>query len=228
MSGSQPLTRIRAALDEHGILVRGVANFNCGEGPLLSDGASACCVVLLGNIGGSMWPAFSRWRRDHVVSNPLDTWSKSLIQPLATALNATAYFPSDPPYQPFQQWAMQAERLTRSPLGILFHPQFGLWHGYRGALGLATGINDFPRSGDEACDVDNEPEWHCDACPVGAVSRSRFDVRTCHDYLSSRKGQETCMVNGCAVRNACEPGAGHRYPPSQLRFHMEALVRAGS
>ena len=29
---------------------------------------------------------------------------------------------------------MRAEGLKPSPIGILMHPQFGLWHAYRGAL----------------------------------------------------------------------------------------------
>ena len=30
---------------------------------------------------------------------------------------------------------MRAEGLKPSPLGVLVHPDFGLWHGYRGAIG---------------------------------------------------------------------------------------------
>ena len=50
----------------------------------------------------------------------------------------TAWFPSEKPWQPFQQWAMRAEGLKASPLGVLIHPDYGLWHGYRGAIGFAA------------------------------------------------------------------------------------------
>ncbi len=29
---------------------------------------------------------------------------------------------------------MAAEGLKPSPLGLLMHPEYGLWHGYRGAI----------------------------------------------------------------------------------------------
>ena len=32
---------------------------------------------------------------------------------------------------------MRAEAVAPSPLGILIHPDYGLWHAYRGALAFA-------------------------------------------------------------------------------------------
>lgn len=226
MSGSFPLEQIAAALDPHGIMLRGVASFDAGEGPPLDDGVSARSVVLLGNVGGSIWPHFSRWRQGYDGADPLDTWSKSLILPLARALGAAAYFPSDPPYQPFQQWAMRAEDLRPSPLGILLHRRYGLWHGYRGALGFPFEI-DSEHAGDEA-GPENAGGWEeacAAACPAGAVTAAGFDALRCHRYLSSAAGEATCMAGGCAVRNCCPVGAEYRYPEDQLRFHMAALTR---
>ena len=33
-----------------------------------------------------------------------------------------------PPYWPFQQWARRAEPVHPSPIGVLIHPRYGLWH----------------------------------------------------------------------------------------------------
>ncbi|EUB96274.1 hypothetical protein PMI07_001876 [Rhizobium sp. CF080] len=218
------LAAAAGALERHGILIRGVVNFGSGEGPLLSDGSVANSVVLLGNVGGSIWPAFTEWRKSYGCPDPLDTWSKSLIRPLAEQLGATAYFPSDPPWQPFQQWAMRAEGLKPSPLGILIHPEFGLWHGYRGALGFPFAIEMSSEEADHPCE--NCTEKPClTACPVDAVSLSGFDIARCRAYLAGEAGRATCMVSGCAARYACPAGAQYRYPPEQLRFHMEALMR---
>ena len=221
---SAVLAEIAAALEPQGILIRGVVNFGAGEGPLLGDGSTAKSVVLLGNAGGSIWPAFTQWRKDHDGPDPLDTWSKAFVGPLAERLAATAYFPSDPPWQPFQQWAMRAEGLKPSPLGILIHPQFGLWHGYRGALGFPFAIEAAFRKAEHPCDsCVGKP---ClSACPVDAVGLSGFDIPRCRTYLASDAGMATCMVSGCAARNACPVGARYRYPAEQLRFHMEALMR---
>ncbi|HXV31087.1 MAG TPA: ferredoxin, partial [Sinorhizobium sp.] len=168
------LETIRAAFRPHGLFLRGTVNFAPGEAPpMLKGGEPAASVVLIGNIGGSIWEPFSRWRqgeRDRGGTDPLDNWSKDVIRPVAEAAEATAYFPSDPPWQPFQQWAMRAEGLKPSPLGILIHPRYGLWHGYRGALGFACTL---PATGEvatgHACDA-CEGRPCLSACPADALA----------------------------------------------------------
>jgi ferredoxin len=225
---SPVLSELAEAFERHGIHIRGVVNFGPGEGPLLDDGSLAASVVLLGNVGGSIWPAFAEWRKTYSGHEPLDTWSKALIRPLAVELDATAYFPSDPPWQPFQQWAIKAERLKPSPLGILIHPEFGLWHGYRGALGFPFAIETSRPDADHPCGSCADKPC-MSACPVDAIGLSGglsgFDIGACRGYLARDAGKVTCMVSGCAARNACPVGARYRYPPAQLEFHMKALMR---
>lgn len=221
--GTHILEEISSALEPAGILVRGVVRFIEREGPILDVGYAAGSVVLLGNIGGSIWPAFSNWKKKYDGPDPLDTWSKAIIGPLACKLGATAYFPSDAPYQPFQRWGVEAEDLTPSPLGILLHPRYGLWHGYRGALGFSFEVDCPPKSGAAA----KPPLWEAvcaAACPARAVTPVRFDVGRCRAYLKTEAGRSTCMTDGCAARNACPVGTEYRYSSEQLRFHMQALV----
>jgi ferredoxin len=221
------VSTIRAALEPHGIFMRAVVCFANGEvGPVLASGAPAESVVLLGNVGGSIWEPFSRWRAapgNFERRDPLDDWSESVIAPLSETLGATAYFPSDPPWQPFQRWAMTAEGLRPSPLGILIHPEYGLWHGYRGALGFAVRL-DIPlaRIGPHPCD-DCRDKPCLSHCPVGAVTPAAFEVATCRSHLRAPIGQGGCMRGGCLARNACPVGSAYRYPGEQLAFHMAAL-----
>lgn len=231
MSGpSLILQELARALEPHGLALRGVVTFEKGQGgPDLANGKPALTVALIGNAGGSLWEPFSRWRKqqpDGGGGDPLDRWSAQVIGPLATRYGATAYFPSDQPYQPFQQWAMRAEGLKASPLGILIHPLYGPWHGYRGALGFAEAL-------DGGAEQRHQPH-PCEICfgkpclthcPVEAVGMERFDVASCRSYLSSDEGKAGCIVKGCAARNACPIGAAYRYPAGQLRFHMQALKR---
>ena len=224
MRSAQALSEISMALEPVGIFIRGVVQFSESEGLKLESGGAARSIVLLGNIGGSIWPAFARWRDENAGPDPLDTWSKAMIGPVARRLAATAYFPSDPPYQPFQRWALQAENLNPSPLGILLHPRYGLWHGYRGALGFSFEVDCPPAADIKAiAELGSWEEACVAACPTGAVTSTGFDVTRCWAYLKSEAGQATCMVSGCASRNACPIGAEFRYPPDQLRFHMQAL-----
>jgi ferredoxin len=154
----------------------------------------------------------------------LDSWSAAVIRPVAEAVGGAAWFPSERPWQPFQQWATRAEGLKPSPLGILVHPDYGLWHGYRGAIGFIERI-DHPAASIRPHPCDHCPDKPClTTCPANAVMPDRFDVAACRTYLGG-EGEETCMQTGCIARNACPVGAEHRYPPEQLRFHMEALSR---
>ncbi len=229
MSGLSPFQdSIAARLAPHGLHLRGTARFPHGEGgPRLADGQTARSVLLIGNVGDSMWPAFCAWRAaqpDRGGAHPLDRWSKAVIGAIAEATGATVYFPSDPPYQPFQRWAVMAEGLRTSPLGILIHPQYGLWHGYRGALGFAEEMDEGEGRISAAHPCDNCRDKPClTRCPVEAVATGRFDVAACRQFLAADPDGAHCMNKGCLARGACPVGAEFRYPEDQLRFHMEAL-----
>src|SRR5690606_37251113 len=128
---------LEKAADAVGLRLRGGFNVAADDGvPALRNGRSAQSLILLGSIGGSLWPSFSASpeARDGA-PDPLDRWSRRTIDALADETGATAFYPfGGPPYLPFQRWAMKAEPVAPSPLGILIHPEYGLWHGYRGAL----------------------------------------------------------------------------------------------
>ena len=128
---------IAAALSANGLILRGGVTFAEGEeAPSGLSGVPAKSALLVGQAGAAPWPHFLRWRerQPQAIANPLDTWSREVIGAVAGKFGARAVSPSDRPYLPFQQWAMRAEGLKPSPLGILMHPKYGLWHAYRGAL----------------------------------------------------------------------------------------------
>ncbi|SIQ92450.1 Ferredoxin [Rhizobium sp. RU33A] len=234
MSGpSGVLATLDARLAEHGLAPRGLLRFGQeDQAPLLADSAPAEAVLLIGVVGGATWPHFERWRTaqaDHGGADPLDRWSKTVIDQVAEEIGAQACYPSEAPYQPFQRWAMWAEGLQASPLGILIHPRFGLWHSYRGALLFRNWdeAQEGPAmTGPHPCEACHDKPC-LTACPVGAISLDGFDVAACRAHLASPEGQGGCMVSGCLARNACPVGADYRYPNSQLRFHMQALKLPG-
>ena len=232
---------LSSVLARHGLVVRGGFDFDPGEvRPAGPSGAPARCVLLIGHAGGAAWPHFSSWlgRQATKPADPLDTWSAEVIGAGAARFGARAVFPWEKPYQPFQQWAMRAEELRPSPLGLLIHPEYGLWHAYRGALLLET-ENPIQHVQASIHPCDRCVEKPClSACPVNAFAIDGFDVAGCRSYLdsiasqsdstsrSTQKGGPDCMREGCRARDACPVGRGYRYPDAQVRFHMAAFVRA--
>jgi hypothetical protein len=208
-----------------GLLVRG--GFAAADGEVLPDGPNgrpAAAVVLLGNAGGGLWPAFSAGRRDE--PHPLDEWARRTVDPVAARLGAGAVFPSDRPWHPFQRWAMRAEPVSPSPIGLLIHPDYGLWHAYRAALLLDRPPAGLPPRGDRPSPCETCVGRPClGACPVGAHGEAGFDVAACERHL--RAGDEPdCMALGCRSRDGCPVGRDSRFGAEQVRFHQQAFLRS--
>ena len=220
------LSDIEAAIAPHGLAARGGFRPGPEDGvPALTDGASPACVVMIGNVGPAMWRAFEG-AGPHARAEPLNAWSAAVISGIAVELGATPLFPfTGPPYLPFQRWAQRAEAVHPSPLGVLIHPEYGLWHAYRGALAFAQAIDFGPRdrrpSPCETC-----ADKPClDACPVEAFDGEAYDVDACIAHVSASSGQE-CAAHDCLARRACPVGHSYRYGPAQMRFHMQAFIDA--
>jgi len=198
-----------------GLLVRG--GFQPSEGETGS-------LVLIGNAGPEMWAGFAAGRKDE--PDPLDAWTRRVVNPLARQLGADAVYPNDRPYQPFQSWAKRAEPVYPSPLGILIHPEYGLWHAYRAALRFPHILDGLPARKDMASPCDSCASKPClSACPVGAFDGKSYDVEACAGHL--RDGDvPDCANLGCRARDACPIATGWRYPPEQIAFHMAAFVKS--
>ena len=169
---------------------------------------------------------FLRWRerQSKVLANPLDTWSREVIGEIAARFGARAVSPSDRPYLPFQQWAMHAEGLRPSPLGILMHPEYGLWHAYRGALLFDVDVQiQAPRKVIHLCDLCAGKPCR-KSCPVDAYSEAGFAYEACVDHVRGSSG-EPCRTTGCLDRNACPYGTAYRYGAEEQAFHMAAFMR---
>ncbi|MEQ1942843.1 4Fe-4S dicluster domain-containing protein [Mesorhizobium sp. VNQ89] len=219
------LFRIEAALSAHGLIQRGGFNF-ADASPPGPSGRPAKSILMVGQAGDALWPHFLRWRerQSESIANPLDTWCREVIGAVAACFGARAVSPSDRPYLPFQQWAMRAEGLKPSPLGILMHPEYGLWHAYRGALLLDVEIPiQAPREVIHLCDLCTGKPC-LKSCPVDAYSPDGFAYQACLGHVRAPKG-EPCRTSGCLDRNACPYGTAYRYAAAEQAFHMAAFMR---
>jgi hypothetical protein len=225
------VAELGAGLAPHGLIVRGL--FRPAAADLAGTdlrAADVSTLVLIGNAGAAMWRAFEPFIDGK--PNPLDRWTRRIVDPLADHARARAMYPFDNPPPPIQRWAMRAERLRPSPLGILIHPLYGLWHAYRAVLVFPDGVESEPEANES---IQQEAPAHpCDSCaekpclktcPVSAFSGAGYDVPVCSRYLAGGDGG-SCLRGGCQARNACPISREWRYGDAQTAFHMAAFARA--
>jgi hypothetical protein len=227
MATAATLAAIEGMIGPVGLILRG--GFHPGledEVPALPDGRAVLTVVLVGNAGPAMWRAFEGRERDPESRNPLDDWMRPTLLAAAARAGAHPVFPNEgPPFVPIQRWGARAESVHRSPIGIMIHPEYGLWHVYRAALLFAARLDLRPR---------NETPSPCESCakkpclrvcPADAFLPDRFDGAGCVTHVASRDGAN-CRDRGCLARRACPVGRDYAYPRAAQAFHTAAFIRS--
>lgn len=221
------MSNLATKLASHGLCVRGVTRTLDGE----HRSATGTWVVLVGHVGGALWPHLSTSPEYHDGQpHPLDRWSQRVLTALAQELSdqelsdqafgVEVCLPFDKPYPPFQRWAMRALGLKPSPLGILMDPAYGLWHAWRGALLFKTRPPNLPQHtpAPHPCDTcATKPCLH--TCPVQAIVPQGLQPEPCLRHLDD--AQTPCRRHGCQARLSCP--VGRPYASVQHRFHLEAF-----
>ena len=216
------------SLAEFGLHLHGVARLEEAEIEACGFAGEAREIALVGNVGSSYWPHFSRSEEfADAGPDPLDRWSRRVAQTIAARHDLAPVYPFEgPPYHPFQRWASRARNLASSPVGVLMDPQYGLWHSFRFALlGSDFGsLGTTPPTADSACLACVEkPCLH--SCPVDAFDGEGYDVGACAGFLRENPACE-CLAAGCRARHACPVAIEYQYLPEQSRFHLVAFLDA--
>lgn len=196
-------------------------------GWLEADGASA---LLIGNIGSSLWPAFSASEEKlDGKKDPLNRWTVSitagLVESLPSGTVSEVRYPFGDPIWPFQQYARKALGVEQSPLGLLIHPEFGLWFAFRALLVFADHVERPILSSNEAhhpCDTCTDKPC-LNSCPIGAFTDEAYDYPACKSYVGSRAGH-ACFSSGCSARQACPVGKDYSNRKDHQAFHMQAMM----
>ncbi|MDA0704292.1 MAG: ferredoxin [Proteobacteria bacterium] len=207
-------------------IARGGFHPEDGDGVLgVVDGGEVATVIMIGNAGGALWEAFAAAVPEPAGRDPLDDWTKTVLAPVAARFGAHPVYPSDgPPYMPFQRWAMRAEPVSPSPLGVLIHSEYGLWHAYRAAFLFPEKLALRPLAA-AASPCESCTARPClSTCPVGAFSEAGYEVPACAAHVHAPEGQR-CRDSGCLARAACPVGPDWRYPAATGAFHLAAFAR---
>jgi ferredoxin len=217
---------ITAVLPSDALAVRGAFHPDEGDNlPGLGAHEPIRTLVLLGWTGGVQWPVFAQSpEAADGKRHPLDRWSRRLIDAAAARLGATAFYPfGGPPHHDFQRWALRAEPVARSPIGLLIHPVFGLWHAYRGALGFRERLR-LVQTHQDASPCDQCALRPClSACPAGAFTAHGYDVDACTGHVRAPAGSD-CLTGGCLARRACPVAPWEHYSAEESTFHMNAFL----
>lgn len=150
----------------------------------------------------------------------MDRYSKRVLGQIAEETGGKVYFPSDgPPYPPFIQWALKSS-CHQSPVGLLVHGKAGLFASFRGVLALREHLDLVPALDNPCNTCAGQP---CkDACPIGALTPSGYDVAACKAYLRTDAGR-SCL-SGCKVRLSCPVSQKFGRVEAQSEFHMKAFL----
>jgi len=225
------LQSLRDAAAGHGLALRGTFAPRAEDAvPPVAEGVPARTLVLLGNTGPTLWPAFSASPEfGDGLADPLDRWSRRIGEALAQGCGGRALFPfGGPPHHPFQRWALRSGGLFPSPVGILVDAQYGLWHAFRFAIALPEPVEEIAPPAASPC-LTCSARPCLSACPVSAFVDGEYRHQQCVDYLLAHPDAQ-CWRVGCLARHACPVGQTHRYTPDQANFHMRAFAakRRGS
>lgn len=222
MGDRQTADAVAAWLRPFGLLLRG--GFVPGDGDGVPAGVRA--VLMIGNAGSELWQPFREAAESQDgLADPMDRWTETVVGPIARAVGAVAAYPfGGPPFHPFQRWAQRADAVFPSPVGMLVHPAFGLWHAWRAALLFDRPIVLPPRDSRPSPCATCRDRPCLGGCPVGAFSQNGYDVPACAAHLRGGAGSD-CLDRGCLARHACPVGRPYAYAPEHARFHMGAFER---
>lgn len=183
---------------------------------------------LIGNVGSSLWPAFSTSQEfSDGRSDPMNRWTQRLVEAAVQLVDAEAVrevrYPFGDRVWPFQTYGRLAMGAEQSPIGLLVSQEYGLWTAFRAVI-----VFNQPWDHSE-CRPSVSPCSTCmekpclKTCPVGAFSAEGYDYPACKSHVASEQGKD-CRFGGCLARLACPVGRDYHYLPEHQAFHMRAFV----
>jgi len=205
--------KINAAAEANNLSVIGAFH------PRAEGGSVGKTLILLGPREPGFWATITASAEYAEGEDPVDRWSRRIINDLAKEFSALALYPfGGPPHQPFVGWALASGQVWQSPVGLLVHDVAGLFLSMRGALAFERTLALPDDQGSSPC-LQCAAKPCLDACPAGALGPSGYDVPACHTWLDEIDGK-TCLSGGCLVRRSCPVSQTYGRLEEQSAHHM--------
>lgn len=223
--------RLREELRASGLNAWGVAPVEAWDAAVGPERRSAALlpgarsILVLGSGGGALWDALlaelrADPRRLAEEAHPLDAFVERRVRQADAELGerprrwffaaASAELHLD-----FRVLASLAGLGRRSRLGLLLHPEYGVWLGLRAACFLTEPLAPTgPLSGDpcEACPAPCIP-----ACPGEAFPGGHWHVDPCSAFHAA----SPACTSSCAARSACVASPHARYDADEYLYHYD-------
>ena len=198
--------------------------------------------LAIGSAGQPFWNAVAaspEWTA--VPDHPVDAFTRRAITDVLAAEGAagtdaaahvTFVFDADAPNF-VVLWTQRFPMIAQSDLGLMIHPEYGLWMAARAHI-LLPGYREISADSDSPKGLKQQPHFDpcasCSgkpclaACPVGAFSAPKtFEYQACAAHLLSNPA---CFSAGCDARAACPYGQSWQLPPDQAHYHQSRVRRA--
>ena len=214
------LVNVFNALKPIGLNVVGVTDGRPHQS-LLPDCQSA---VVIGNGGTALWDHFIedlKVNPNHLSQHqhPFDDFVKRSIEtadpnpPKSRRWIRCAAEPEA--FVDFRPLAESAGLGFSSTMGLLIHPEYGLWTGLRAVLLTTEKLPEMSAvQGESPCQTCTEQPC-ITACPAGAVQPTGWKVKICAKF---HEDSQVCHGQ-CHSRLSCPVGAAHRHGPLQHQYH---------
>ena len=131
------ILKIEIVLKEFGLTNLGIVIFN---NRFLKKYEIA---MLIGPDEPFFWDIFKKSKEfTSGVKNPLNKWSKRIIDSIAKKFSGAAFYPfQNNPIIPFYDWALNTGKFWQSPVKLLVHESRGLMVSFRGAIAFENRNN---------------------------------------------------------------------------------------
>ena len=212
------LTHICATLKPIGINLVGTCSGKEYQ-HLLPDCQS---IVVFGNYGRGLWEAFLNDIKQHPQhlsqhQHPLDDFVLRNIQKSDPSPPSSRRWircaADEKTFVDFRMLAHHAGLGCISPVGLLIHPEFGLWTGFRAALLSTQKIPLSPPSVDVCTSC--ATKVCISSCPAQAVQTTGWSVQKCADFHQ----QSTLCHGRCHARLECPIGSSYKHGKLQHEYH---------